>query len=59
MTRGAHRYPPQAILLYVALGIALGMVAWALWLHDSGSDGSGVAQPTPQTQHHGNGGEGP
>jgi hypothetical protein len=29
-------YPPQAVLLYVALGIAIGMVAWALLLHDGG-----------------------
>jgi hypothetical protein len=27
------RYPIQALIVYVALGIALGMVVWALFLH--------------------------
>jgi hypothetical protein len=45
MTR--HRYPPQAVLLYVALGIALGMVAWALWLHDGGRNQAGGHQRPP------------
>jgi hypothetical protein len=60
VTRAAHRYPPQAVLLYVALGIALGMVGWALWIHDSGDDGAGQV-PGQQTQGHkrGNGGERP
>ena len=54
MTRQSHRYPPQAVLLYVALGIALGLVGWALWLHDSGGTGdSGGGQPTVQQQQKG------
>jgi hypothetical protein len=26
-------YPAQALIVYVALGMALGMVGWALFLH--------------------------
>jgi hypothetical protein len=49
MTRHASRYPPQAVLLYVALGIALGLVAWALWIHDGSQTGdSGGGQPPVQ-----------
>jgi hypothetical protein len=58
VTRTAHRYPPQAVLVYVALGIALGMVGWALWLHDS-DDESGTQQAPAHTQQQGNGGERP
>jgi hypothetical protein len=31
------RYPVAALVVYVALGVALGMVGWALFLH--GNDG--------------------
>jgi hypothetical protein len=52
MTRHASRYPPQAVLLYVALGIALGLIGWALWIHDSGQTGdSGGGKPPVQQQH--------
>jgi hypothetical protein len=49
MTR---RYPPQAVLLYVALGIALGLVGWALWIHDGGQteETGGTAPTVQQTQ---------
>jgi hypothetical protein len=48
------RYPPQAVLLYVALGIALGLVGWALWIHDSGQTGdSGSGQAPAQQQQKG------
>jgi hypothetical protein len=50
MTRRSHRYPPQAVLLYIALGIALGLVGWALWIHDGGgrSEQTPAAPPTVQ-----------
>jgi hypothetical protein len=35
------RYPAQALLLYAALGVALGMVGWALWIHDGDAAGHG------------------
>jgi hypothetical protein len=43
----AH-YSRQAIVLCVALGMALGMVAWALFIHDSrgGFFHSGQEPPT-------------
>jgi hypothetical protein len=52
VSRHGTRYPPQAILLYVALGIALGLVGWAIWIHDSGPGGdSGTGQaPAQQPQ---------
>jgi hypothetical protein len=54
MTRSSHRYPPQAVLLYVALGIALGLVGWALWLHDGGQTGdTGGSPPVQQKQNQG------
>ena len=54
MTRRSYHYPPQAVLLYVALGIALGLVGWALWLHDGGQagDGGGGQPPVQQQQQH-------
>jgi hypothetical protein len=52
MTRHGSRYPPQAVLLYVALGIALGLVGWALWLHDGSQAGdTGGGAPPVQQQH--------
>jgi hypothetical protein len=30
-----RRYPMQAVLVYVAAGIALGLVGWALFVHGS------------------------
>jgi hypothetical protein len=45
MTR---RYPAQALLLYAALGIALGMIAWALWLHDGNTTGHRAAATVTQ-----------
>lgn len=55
MTPSARRYPPQAVLLYVALGIALGLVGWALWLYDGGETAGdqGGAQPPAQRQDNG------
>jgi hypothetical protein len=29
------RYPIQAVLVYIAAGIALGLVGWALFIHGS------------------------
>jgi hypothetical protein len=29
-------YAIQAVLVYIAVGVALGMVGWALLLHDGG-----------------------
>jgi hypothetical protein len=29
-------YAIQAVLVYVAIGVALGMVGWALLIHESG-----------------------
>jgi hypothetical protein len=47
-----HRYPAQAVLLYVALGIALGLVGWALWLHDGDqANDTGGAQPAIRQQN--------
>jgi hypothetical protein len=43
----ARRYPPQALLLYVALGVALGMIGWAVLIHDSGSSTSPPAAKAP------------
>jgi hypothetical protein len=49
MTRRSHRYPPQAVLVYMALGIALGLVGWALLLYDGGEAGDqGGTQPPAQ-----------
>jgi hypothetical protein len=54
MTGRSHRYPPQAVLLYVALGIALGLVGWALWIYDGGDAGDqGGAGAPPQQQDDG------
>lgn len=51
MTGRPTRFPPQAVLLYVALGIALGLVGWALWLHDGSETGeAGGGQPPAQQQ---------
>ena len=50
MTRRRHRYPPQAVLLYVALGIALGLVGWALWLYDGDETGAAGDTPPPAQQ---------
>ena len=44
MTR---RYPTQALLLYAALGIALGLVGWALVIHDSDSEQAAGSQAPP------------
>jgi hypothetical protein len=30
-------YAIQAVLVYIAVGVALGMVGWALLIHDGGS----------------------
>jgi hypothetical protein len=38
------RYAIQAVLVYIAIGIALGMVGWALLIHDGGG---GIAEGTP------------
>jgi hypothetical protein len=38
------RYAIQAVLVYIAIGVALGMVGWALLIHDSGG---GSSQGTP------------
>jgi hypothetical protein len=40
------RYAIQAVLVYVAIGIALGMVGWAVLIHDSGSDQAAAPAPT-------------
>jgi hypothetical protein len=42
------------VLLYMALGIAIGMVAWALWLHDGGSSRQAGGPAAPALQQ-GNG----
>jgi hypothetical protein len=42
------------VLLYVALGVALGLVGWALWLYDGGNSGEpGGAQPPAQQEGNG------
>jgi hypothetical protein len=33
-------YTVQAVLVYIAVGVALGMVGWALLIHDGGSSAS-------------------
>jgi hypothetical protein len=38
------RYAIQAVLVYIAIGMALGMVGWALLIHDGGA---GAAAGTP------------
>jgi hypothetical protein len=38
------RYAIQAVLVYIAIGVAIGMVGWALLIHDGGG---GIAQETP------------
>jgi hypothetical protein len=40
------RYAIQAVLVYVAIGVALGMIGWALLIHDSG-DGNSAPASTP------------
>jgi hypothetical protein len=42
--RTHSRYAIQAVLVYIAVGVALGMVGWALLIHDSGG---GSADRTP------------
>jgi hypothetical protein len=59
VTRRTHSYPPQALLVYVALGIALGLVGWALWLHDGQTGDAGGGQPPVQQQQQERGGERP
>jgi hypothetical protein len=46
------RYPAQALVLYAALGIAMGLIAWALWIHDGGSNkqASGGQAPAAERQ---------
>jgi hypothetical protein len=40
----AHpHYSIQAVLVYVALGVALGLVGWALLIHDGGNGDSAGA----------------
>jgi hypothetical protein len=47
-------YAIQAVLVYVAIGIALGMVGWALLIHDGGGGATaGIpAQKAPHTGSH-------
>jgi hypothetical protein len=41
----AH-YSIQAVLVYVALGVALGLIGWAVLIHDGGgNDGPAVHAP--------------
>lgn len=35
-------YSVQAVLVYVALGVALGLIGWALLIHDGGADSAGA-----------------
>jgi hypothetical protein len=37
-------YSIQAVLVYVALGVALGLVGWALLIHDDGGGGDNAAK---------------
>jgi hypothetical protein len=48
-------YSVQALLVYAALGVALGMVVWALWIHSSSATGTHPHQATPSRQEHPNG----
>lgn len=51
MSREPRRYPLQAVLVYLALGAALGMVGWAILIHDGGGDGrEGDRQLSPVQQ---------
>ena len=50
------QYAIQAVLVYIAIGVALGMVGWALLIHDS--DGGGIGNgasaktaPVPGDSH--------
>jgi hypothetical protein len=41
-------YSIQAVVVYVALGVALGLVGWALLIHDGGgSGGAGAGSGVP------------
>jgi hypothetical protein len=41
------RYATPAVLVYIALGVALGMVGWALLIHDGGSGTGTPAKRAP------------
>ena len=51
MSDDRHDSPAHALLIYAALGVALGLVAWAVFVHD----GSSSHEPTQlqQTPHTG------
>ena len=40
-------YSVQAVLVYIAVGVALGMVGWALLIHDGGSASKRTPAPAP------------
>jgi hypothetical protein len=40
MNTHSQHYAIQAVLVYVALGVALGMVGWALLIHNGGRSGA-------------------
>jgi hypothetical protein len=45
-------YSIQAVLVYVAVGIALGLVGWAVLLHDGSTGSTPSAQAPAQTTSH-------
>ena len=47
MTPTRTRAPVQAIVVYAALGIAIGMVVWALALQGEGGSGGGSGDEKP------------
>jgi hypothetical protein len=46
-----HASPLHALIVYAALGVAIGMVVWALFVHDG--SGSGESAKKQQTLHTG------
>jgi len=42
---GRPHYSIQAVLVYIAAGVALGMVGWALFIHDGGTSNPAAGKP--------------
>ena len=47
-------YSIQAVLVYVALGVALGLVGWALLIHDGDGGNDGAAKALKSAPAKGN-----